>query len=217
MAGVVAALADWHEGDAPPRIVWEPTHHGDFALFVDALLRLHLERHIEDRDLPKLAFFIDEVSILADNRADASNPAVRLVREAFQHGIIAIAITQRPAGTTRHITENAWEAYIFNPGPIGAETLEDYGWRVPDWSWVTEARSYRYWRYADRWLRGDAEGNEVEVSEVREPPPEPVPEESPAGREDDVPKHGMVRVPDVPERPKDDAPPRSPRSITGEL
>ncbi len=198
---VVSALASWSPGDAPPRIVWEPLHHGDFPVFVDALLRLHLSAHVADSDLPALAFFVDEVSILADNRALPDNPAVRLIREAFQHRIIGCAITQRPAATTRHITENAWEAYIFNPGPIGAETLEAYGWRVPDWTWVTEPRSYRYWHYSDRWLKGDAGGVEVEVaqvSQVQGPAPDALPEpQEPGDGKADAPGVGQDGVPPV--------------------
>lgn len=169
---------------------------------MDYLLRVHKEAHLADVSLPTAAVFIDEVSLVADRYADASNPAVRLFTQGYQHRVIGTAITQRPALTSRHIIENAWEAYIFNPGPIGAETLESYGWRVPDWAWVSTPRSYRYWRYAGSgWLRGDAGGVEVEVSAVREPVEEPLPAEGPPGRTDDVGIDRVGGMPQVPERP----------------
>ncbi len=197
-------LVAWREGDAPPRIVFEPVNHDDFALLVDALIRVHLVAHIEDRRVPKLALFVDEISLLAGRSADAGNAAVRLFTQGYQHKVIGVAITQRPALTTRNIIEQAWEAYIFSPGPVGAKVLEDYGWVPPDWSWVTEPRSYHYWRYnGNVWLKGDAGGVEIavaEVPEVQSDTESPLPPSDDRGPEDmeGVGKDGVPAVrPDI--------------------
>lgn len=195
-------LVAWKPDEPPPRIVFEPLNHDDLPLLVDALIRVHLEAHIQGRQPPKLALFLDEVSLVAGRGAGAENAAVRLFTQGYQHGVIGVAITQRPALTTRNIIEQAWEAYLFSPGPVGAQVLEDYGWVPPDWSWVAVPRSYHYWRYdGNAWLKGDSGGVEVavaEVSDVQGPPEGPLPE--PVERDDettDVPAIGQDGVPPV--------------------
>lgn len=203
------ALVAWHPNDPPPRIVFEPVNHDDFPVLVDSLIRVHLQAHVAGYTPPKLAIFVDEVSLLAGRSADASNAAVRLFTQGYQHGVIGVAITQRPALTTRNIIEQAWEAYLFSPGPVGSQVLEDYGWVPPDWGWVAVPRSYHYWRYDGAgWLRGDSGGVEVAVAQVPDvqgPSEGALPErQEPGDREADVPigEDGVRPVrPDVHEGP----------------
>ena len=75
----------------------ELDHYDGLEQLVGFLHATHLKAHYAGRTLPKMALFLDEVSMAADRFADAENPAVILFTRSYGHNLIGVAITQRPA------------------------------------------------------------------------------------------------------------------------
>jgi len=168
---VVRALHEWRAPDPPPHLVIELDEYTGLSSLVDYLHGTHLVAHYRGDSLPKTALFLDEVSMAADRFADADNPVVKLFTRSYGHNLIGVAITQRPAQTSRNVLGNSWEWYVFSPAPADVLTLErDYRMELPDDGlWVLNPLDHRYFRFrVGAWFRGDADGHEVGVDEVSE-------------------------------------------------
>src|SRR5712691_7840219 len=66
VAGAALLLERW-DGNPPfPRIVIENERYADLDRFVSYLWDAHRGAHVQNRTLPNLALFLDEVSLAAD-------------------------------------------------------------------------------------------------------------------------------------------------------
>jgi hypothetical protein len=201
--GAVDLLVRWDGNPPYPRIVIENERYADLDMLVSYLWGVHRRAHVENRTLPLMAVYLDEVSLAADRYADNENPAVRLFTQCYQHRIVGVALTQRSAQISRNILADAWEYYTFTPGRGDLEVYRDFGLLPPDVAWTVQPESHHYYRFTPgRVYRGEADGSETEVaegaedevaevSEVQDSPQEPVSESGQSGdREADVPQRG---------------------------
>jgi len=193
---VVEHLRSWKGG--PLKIVWRGVEEDPEQLdeFIRYALGVHRAAHVRNRPLPRLAIFVDEVSLLADRWAPNENAVVRLFTQGYQHSVIGVVITQRPAQTSRNILGNAWDRYVFSMSAEDVMSLRRvHGWDIPDDDWIVDPKAHRYLVYrGGRWYRGDPQGVEhaVEVSELRREDEGPVREDDDVDGAEDVEGGGDV-------------------------
>lgn len=193
----VGVLAQWNPRMEPPRIIIQDEQYNGLETLVSYLWSVHRNLHARAVRPPSIAVFLDEVSLAADRYAGNDNPACRLFTQCYQHGVVGVAISQRPAQTSRNLLANAWEWYTFSPGRGDLDTYREYSVLPPDPSWLSNPRAHQYYRWTSdgRCLRGDSAGGEIDVVATQVPevqegePPSPLPEGEP-----DEPKGAPVEV-----------------------
>ena len=180
---ILRVLRDWDAKDPPPKLVWRLDTYAELPGLVEPLWRTHKERHVRNEWLPKMAVFLYEISLTARPYATLDDPAVRLFTQCYQHDIIPVGITQRPAMTSRNLLGAAWDLYLFAMTPADMETVRAiHRLDLPEPGWIGDPREHHYFAYrTGQFWKGDAEGVELAMPVLREPVEPPLSQDEEPG------------------------------------